>query len=218
MQKFIYFFSGLGADHRAFQAIEIPQAYQPIFIEWLPPLSQESIEEYAQRIAKQFITTPKPILVGLSFDGIIAVEVAKYVQPSQVILISSAKTYQEVPPYYRCLGYLRIHQLLPIQLLKWHNAMTNWFFGAKTIKEQWLLKNILADTPNDFLRWAIHQILTWKNTILPLNYVHSHGTQDKILPLGFVKNCIAIKNGGHLMVLDKANEISKILREVLFNK
>jgi pimeloyl-ACP methyl ester carboxylesterase len=209
-KKTIYFFSGLGADYRAFQNIQVPPNCQAVFVEWLAPLPNEKMEQYAQRIS-QVITAPQPIIVGLSFGGMMAVEVAKWVATEQVILISSAKTYDEIPFYYRWAACLQLHHLVPVQLLKWHNTLTNWFFGASQAPHQQLLKTILQDTPEKFLFWAIDCILTWKNTVVPLNCVHIHGTNDKILPLFFIKNSKTIVKGGHLMVLDKAVEVNQIL-------
>lgn len=47
------------------------------------------------------------------------------------------------------------------------------------------------------------------------NIFHIHGTNDRILPLKF-SNCNAkIQNGGHLMVLNKADELNEILQQQL---
>lgn len=77
MTKELYIFSGLGADERVFQKLDF-FGFTTIFIKWVVPQEKETIEDYATRILNQ-ITTTKPILIGLSFGGIIAVEVAKLI-------------------------------------------------------------------------------------------------------------------------------------------
>ncbi|MGA9650547.1 hypothetical protein [Pedobacter sp.] len=41
----------------------------------------------------------------------------------------------------------------------------------------------------------------------------SYRTSDRILPLKFVKCNLTIKNGGHLMTLNKSDELNNILRQ-----
>jgi pimeloyl-ACP methyl ester carboxylesterase len=75
--KDIYCISGLGADERVFQKLKF-QGYQPIHIKWLEPEAGENIANYTQRLTTQ-IKAEKPILIGLSFGGIIAVEMSKQI-------------------------------------------------------------------------------------------------------------------------------------------
>jgi hypothetical protein len=73
--KNLYLFSGLGADKRIFQRLDL-SGYAVNYIEWILPLEGETIEQYASRLLCQ-ITAPNPTLIGLSFGGIMAIEVAK---------------------------------------------------------------------------------------------------------------------------------------------
>ena len=210
LTKELYIFSGLGADERVFQRLDF-SAFTTTFIKWIIPHNNEPIENYANRILDQ-ITTAKPTLIGLSFGGIIAVEVAKQIETEKVILIASAKTKKEIPFYYRLAGQIRIHKLLPTKILKSSNFMTNWFFGATSKFDKQLLKQILIDTNPIFLKWAIEQIVLWKNRVQLNNIFHIHGTNDKILPLAFVNCNQEIKNGRHLMTLNKSDELNEIIK------
>ncbi len=60
-------------------------------MDWIEPLKNESLKNYAQRISNK-ITSDNPTLIGLSFGGILAVEISKILKLQKVILISSAKT------------------------------------------------------------------------------------------------------------------------------
>src|SRR5690349_13133403 len=91
------------------------------------------------------------ILIGVSFGGIMAVEVAKLIATEKVILISSAKTRHELSFYYRLAGILQFHKLLPARLLKYPNYFAFWLFGAKNQRDQDLLAAILLNTDKDFL-------------------------------------------------------------------
>ncbi len=211
--KRIYVFSGLGADERVFKYLDF-QDYDPVFIRWLQPTLNETIEHYSERLLEQ-ITTEKPILIGLSFGGLIATEVSKLIDTEKLVLIASAKTKKEIPFYYRWSGLLNLHKFLPSRLLKHPGFIANWFFGAKTSEDKRMLADILRDTDELFLKWAIDQLVKWSNKELPKNIQHIHGTNDRILPFRFVKADFSIKDGGHFMTVNKYLEVNQILRSLL---
>ena len=76
--KKIYLISGLGADERAFQHLDL-RAYDVIYIAWIEALKKETLAHYAGRLLAQ-VSTKKPILIGLSFGGMIAIEMAKQIE------------------------------------------------------------------------------------------------------------------------------------------
>lgn len=211
--KPIYLFSGLGADKRVFEELDFSE-YNPTFIQWIQPIENETIEHYAQRISEQ-IKTPYPILIGLSFGGIMAVEVGKLTKTEKIILIASAKTKWEIAWYYRLIGKTKIHQIIPASVLKRANFISNWFFGTESKKDKTLLANILHDTNPVFLKWAIDRILKWENTIIHFNLKHIHGKKDRILPLKFISADVIIENGGHLMTINKVAELDFEIKKLL---
>ena len=211
--KKLYLFSGLGADERVFDDLDF-SGYEATFVQWIQPLKNERIEDYAKRISAQ-INTPNPILIGLSFGGMMAMEVAKLIKTEKVILIASAKTKFEIPLYYRLIGKTNIHQIIPASLLKQANFISNWFFGTESSKDKVLLANILRDTDPIFLKWAIDKIVNWQNAEITQNVKHIHGTADRILPLKFVLVDVIIKGGGHLMTVNKAIELDFEIKKLL---
>ena len=215
--KNVYIFSGLGADKRVFQKMDFSE-YNATFVEWILPNKTENIESYAKKLTEQ-IKHEKPILIGLSFGGIIATEIAKIIETEKVILIASAKTKYEIPKYFRIAGKLKLHKLLPTKLMKMPNFFSFWFFGTENRTEKNILTEILKDTDENFLKWAIDKIVTWKNEIEHKNVIHIHGSADRVLPINFVNCQIKVENGGHFMTLNKAKELNEILkREISFPK
>jgi len=214
LKKTIYLISGLGADERVFQNLYL-DGWTVRHISWLPPVENEKIEDYALRLTAQ-IDTPRPVILGVSFGGMIAVEVAKHIDYEQIVLISSVQTYHEIPFCYRLAGRFYLHYLAPSWLLKQANFMTCWFFGMQTPLEKQMLRSILHDTDTQFLKWAMHQIVTWKNTLVPERVTHIHGTNDHILPINNrMRVDYKIERGGHLMVYNRAAEINEILNRLL---
>ena len=211
--KTVYFFSGLGADERVFQFLDLSFC-KPVFIQWNLPLENESIEDYASRLLEQ-IKDEAPILIGVSFGGMMAVEVVKLITTEKVILISSAKSKHEIPFYFKAAGKIHAHKFIPTSLLQNFNRINNFLFGVKTEEEKVLLKSIIQETNPQFLEWAMDKIMHWQNECIPNKLVHIHGSNDKILPINFVKADIMIENGTHFMIVQHSLEIGKIMKASL---
>lgn len=211
--KTVYFFSGLGADERVFQYLDLSFC-NPIFIKWNLPLQNESIENYAARLLVQ-IQEKNPILVGVSFGGIMAIEVSKLIQTEKVIIISSVKTKFEIPYYFKFFGKLNAHKFIPTSSLQKYKKLNNFMFGIDTFKEQQLLNEIIQDTNSDFLKWAIDKIVHWQNKIIPNNITHIQGTIDRIFPLKYISADFIIQNGGHFMIVSQSDMLRNILNDLL---
>ncbi len=208
--KTVYVFSGLGADERVFHKIDFGNCVV-IFIKWIIPAKNENIESYALRITQQ-ITTVHPILVGLSFGGMMAVEVAKHIATEKIILISSAKNKNEIPFYFRLAGRLGIAKIIPSSALIKINVFTNWFFSNRTLEDKKMLSAVLHDTDPVFLKWAIVKIACWQNKTIHQNLFHIHGNADRILPFKYITCNEVIKDGAHLMIVNRAAEVSNKLQ------
>lgn len=211
----VYFISGLGADESVFQKLSLPQDWRIQHLAWLEPVPNESLSVYCARLSLGIDKNEEFILIGLSFGGIIAVELNKIVQPKLTILISSVATRNELPSIARFFAKTKLDVLVPASLLKIPNALIYWFFGAKASEEKQLVRQSIANTSSRFLKWAIRNIINWQNTQRPDHLVHIHGTNDHLLPVKNTKADIRVEGGGHLMVYDKAEEISRVLTTII---
>jgi pimeloyl-ACP methyl ester carboxylesterase len=209
--KEIYLIPGLGADHRVFEFLDL-SSYTCHTISWIKPSKNESIESYADRLSVQ-IKSPNPILIGVSFGGMMAIEIAKQIPTENVILISSARTRNEVPVYLRWIGKMGFHKLVPKSWLKKPGKLLFYFFGVKESNEKELLSEIVRDTNSDFLAWAINSIVCWKNDFIPNTTALIHGSGDRLFP--FTKGDITVNQGGHFMIVNKAQEISEHVKRIL---
>lgn len=210
----IYFISGLGADQRLFQYLRLPNVI-PHYVRWITPLKDESWESYAKRLLEQ-IPDKNPIIIGMSMGGMMAVEISKIISTKKIILISSSKTKKEIPPYFHLLRIVRGHQWLPYKLLvRLGLIFGGWLFGTTCKADKQLLNEIIYDTDETLFRWSWHRVAYWKNTFIPKNIVHIHGDHDHMLPVLFIKADYIIHRGTHLMVLNRADEISALLQKIL---
>ena len=213
-----YFISGLGADKRIFSKLKLNENINMIHVDWISPNENESLASYAERLSKVIDLSQPFALVGVSFGGMIAVEMAKLLKPAATIIISSTMLSTHLPALYRFAGRLGLLKFIPAKFLKSSNKLTqNYYFGTRSNSEKALLSKIINDTDPYFLKWAIGSILSWKNENRPERIYHIHGTNDKILYSKIAQPDFVIKNGTHLMVYQNADEISGIIDGIIFN-
>jgi pimeloyl-ACP methyl ester carboxylesterase len=206
--KELYLLSGLGADKRVYEYLDL-SAYKIHHIDWIPPRPNESIEQYAGRLSEK-IGGNTPILVGVSFGGLIAIEIAKKRAIEKIILISSAKSRTDIPQGFNFTRKLRLHRFIPARVLRNPNRIVFWFFGVEEKWEKDLLRAIMRDTDVAFFRWAIDRIVNWSNETVLNNAIHIHGTKDRLIP--FTTADYKIEGGGHMMIINRAEEIDEIIR------
>jgi len=211
----VYFISGLAADSRVFKYMKLPHGFEAVYLEWFAPLPNETLEEYAMRMA-QCIDSAEPFgLIGLSMGGMIASVIAKKFPPATLVLLSSIPVSDHLPGYFRVAGSLHLHKAVPIGLVKSMARAKRWF-TVETNEDKKMLHQIIQESDNHFIRWAMGAILKWKSIDLPKHtYTHIHGTRDEVLPVRFTKPTHIIKKAGHLMVLTNAREVNRIIGEAL---
>ena len=187
--------------------------FNVIHIDWILPFQNETFQSYAFRISEN-MNDENAILIGLSFGGMLSVEISKIKKFKRIFLLSSAKTKFEIPFYYRFLAKLNLLRIIPSSILKRVNSLTYLVFGVKTNAEKSLLEDIVRNTDERFLKWALHQIMNWKNENYSENIVHIQGNRDLILPHYFVKfDYLIEEKGTHFMTLNQSQKIEKIIIE-----
>lgn len=213
----VYFISGLAADRTVFKYIQLPSCCQPVYLDWLKPQENETLTHYTSRLFDGHDLSEPFSVVGLSFGGMIASEIAKRYHPAHLILISSIPCVEHLPAYYKWAAKLRLQKLVPISLIQ-HAAVLKRFFTTETPEDKQMLKKMIRNSDPYFIRWAMDAVLQWDNKEVPSNLCHIHGKRDGILPVRFTKPTHIIERGGHLMILNEAKEINEILSEILLEK
>jgi pimeloyl-ACP methyl ester carboxylesterase len=211
----VYLISGLGADSRAFFNLTFHPSLNIIHLNWIEATKNESLEAYALRLAKVIDTSTPFYLIGLSLGGMIATEIAKVLQPVKTILISSVCCYTELPIWYRIGGNLQLHKLIPGMVEHKANMFLYWLFSLTQQHDKNVLKQVMADSDLHFTKWAINAVTKWRNLQIPENLIRIHGNKDRVLPITSFKPDYVIQGGGHLMVANRAKDISAILNNEL---
>lgn len=80
----------------------LPHLPNCTIIEWLPPCEQESLVSYSRRLAET-LPTGECFIGGVSFGGIVALEIARIIRPKTCFLISSVRNPGQLPPWFRIM-------------------------------------------------------------------------------------------------------------------
>lgn len=212
----VYFISGLGADKRAFERIHLSDKYSIHHLDWIEPLKNESLNEYAKRLALTIDTSQPFCIVGLSMGGMIASILSNLLHPHKTVLISSVGCNKEFPPLLRFANKTKAYKLVPDFIFRPKNLyLVQRLFGTKARKERALIQYFVSQTNPTFMKWAVAAIVNWKDCERPQHIFHIHGNRDKMLPVKYTKPDVVIDKGSHFMVWTKAGEISKILEQAL---
>lgn len=210
----LYCISGLGIDQTPFEFLEIKREYELVYIKWIKAKKKEPLPDYALRLAEVIDDSEPFSLMGLSFGGMISIEIAKVKKPKHLILISSIPKPAQMPRLYKFGNMIKVYYWFPFEWVKNNVKLTNKLFGIKGKAHQRVMHNVMEKTDAQFLRWAIRAILTWKNTE-EVPHKSIRGTRDKILPLLKSDADYIIQDGSHFMVVVKSDQISRIINEIL---
>ncbi|WP_298781668.1 alpha/beta hydrolase [uncultured Polaribacter sp.] len=212
----IYLMPGLAAGPEIFENLELSKdVYELHYLKWKTPLAlEESISNYAMRMTED-IKHEKPVLIGVSFGGIMVQEMSKFIDTEKNIIISSVKSKNELPKHFKIASKSKIYKLFPTKIITNFEDYAKFFVGKSLEKKAKTYKKYLSVRGKSYLKWSIHNVVNWNQEKASKNVVHIHGTNDNIFPIKNIKNFIEIKNGNHSMILIKAKEISKIIDKTL---
>lgn len=209
---------GLAANASIFERISLPEdQFDTYFMEWEIPLDNETLSEYAQRISKKVIHE-NPVLVGVSFGGILVQEMAQFLNPSKIIIISSVKSNLEFPTAFKLAKQTKAYKLIPTSLIENVYNLAKFTFGERVIKRLKLYQMFLTVRDKKYLDWSIEKIVLWDRKKADSNVVHIHGDADEVFPINYIQNCILVKGGTHIMILTKYKWININLPKIIIEK
>ena len=212
--KIIYCISGLGADEEVFSRLKI-NGYKLVYLPWLIPEKKESIVVYAKRMCAG-ILTENPIIIGLSFGGMIAIEIAKLLPVKKIILISSIKIMDELPGWMKRVAKLNLNKIFSMRSHKIFEPVQNKLLGVSNDSDEIeMVRNYRKNAPIVYTTWAVNEVINWRNKWLHPCIFHIHGDNDKMFPIKKLSPTHVVKGGGHFMIVNKAAEVSAYINSIL---
>ncbi len=216
MKKHLYFVSGMAANSKIFERMSFPSdKFETHYLDWILPLSKkESLENYAARLCEKIIH-PHPILIGVSFGGVVVQEMSKIIPTEKTILISSIKLTKELPWRLRFVRDSKLYKVFPSQSIEFFVNTLFIISGKGGKKKKLLYEKYLTVRNPKFLNWAVEKMLHWQQKEPLENTVHIQGEYDNVFPLKYIRKCIMVEKGTHAMVVTKAITLQKIILDTI---
>ncbi|SHL83070.1 Uncharacterised protein family (UPF0227) [Flavobacterium flevense] len=209
---------GMAANSLIFERIKLNETlFNVHYLEWEIPKPQESLVDYAKRIALK-ITEKNPVLIGVSFGGILVQEIADLMEVRKVIIISSVKSRSELPKRIKFAKSTLAHKLIPMRLILRLNKLAKLVLAEKVKHRIQLYDTFLSVRDIYYLKWAVEKVVLWDRLVANERVIHIHGDKDRIFPIQNIKNCIVIKGGTHVAVYTKYRWFNTHLSDIILGE
>ncbi len=221
----IVLFPGLGADARMFERqkrffgndLECP--------DWLEPEPDEALDDYTKRWAEQLHPEPddtRPLFLGgVSFGGMIALEMARHLRPEAVILIGSCRSKLAKPDRWQVARKVGacIPQTLLGRTLRAAGGLWIAWLDQMDAPHRALMMRMAADTDAYRLRWGGYACADWtfdprSETDFPPIY-QIHGGRDAIIPLHRGDPDTILPNGRHVLVFSHPETVNRYIMDIV---
>lgn len=212
----VYFMPGLAASPKIFENIRLPEdKFEMFFLEWVLPEENEPLAHYAKRTAAT-IKHENPVLIGVSFGGVLVQEMAKIIKARKVIIISSVRCNAEFPRRMRLAKMTHAYRVFPTSLMQRVDWLAKFSFGNNMISQRLnLYEKYLSVRDKKYLDWAFKSIILWDRAEPDTKVVHIHGDADEVFPARYLKDFIPVKGGKHVMIINKAKWLNENLPKII---
>lgn len=209
---------GMGANSRIFEKIDLPKAQFEIhYLEWLSPYPDESLADYITRIQHE-IKEVNPVLIGVSFGGVIVQELAKRIAVRKTIIISSVRTHTEFPKRMKWAQKLVLYKFFPTGSVNRLEALLKKYSSTKSKERIALFAEYMTVRDANYLDWALKTMLNWKEDHPNPDVIHIHGNKDEIFPIQYIKDSIVVKGGTHAMILIRYRWFNEHLPQLILKE
>ncbi|WP_375239409.1 alpha/beta hydrolase [Aurantibacter sp.] len=213
----VYLMPGMAANPSIFEYIKLPEDQFKIhWLEWEIPLKKESLQDYAKRMCLK-VTERKPVLLGVSFGGVLVQEMSKFLDLRKLILVSTVKTKYEIPKRLQLVAKTKAYKILPTQLLGNVKLLAKYVFGETLTKRAKLYEKYLSVSNKRYLNWAIREMVCWNQEIPIPNCIHIHGEDDAVFPIANISNYKPIAKGTHVMIIYKYKWFNQNLPKIILS-
>ena len=210
----VYLMPGMSANSLIFEKIKFPENFKLHKLDWINPDIDESIENYAKRLSEK-IVHKYPVLIGVSFGGILVQEISKIVKVDKLIIISSIKCNKEMPSHMKFGKITKSYKLLPVKWINDFESLISFVLGPKIKKRVDLYRKYLSVRDENYLSWSLREMIEWKQSKPLKNIIHIHGTKDLVFPTLYIKNFIKVPRGDHAMILKRAEWINQNIPKMI---
>lgn len=172
----------------------LPLLPKATVVDFLKPAASESLKCYAARMAEGIPS--QCFLVGVSFGGMLAMEISRIVRPAGCVVISSVLTPSELPPWLRAWRIAGGRGCGNV--LRAVGASAAIVPGAIRTRSTIRLTK-LSGNAGAWHRWATAAVLGWKADLepFPSPLLRIHGDRDTTFPIRYTRPGVVINGAPH---------------------
>lgn len=217
MNYHIYCIPGLGFNEAIFSKLAL-SPHRVTILNWIEPQPEESIQSYASRMLQGIEEEDgaEVVLLGHSFGGVMAQEIALQKNIALVIIMSSIRFGDEIPNYLKAVNKTRLYNFFSVELIK----RTFPFFGERhgfdTSDKKEMFMDMLFQNSNTYLQWALKTITQWQGGLKGFKFFRIHGSKDLTFEIDKqIQPYYLVEGGNHIMVYDRSDEINEMILDKL---
>jgi esterase/lipase len=211
----LYLIPGQGADSTQFANLRFDDQFEVKNVKYFTPEKGWRMDDFARALSAQIDTSKKIAIIGVSLGGMLATEMADFLEPEKIIIISSAKHRKELPGRYRFQNVIPFYKIFPARAIKRSAKYAQAIVEPDSKNDREVFVTMLENKDPDFLKRTIKMIIGWKRETYSKEIIHIHGDSDNTIPIRNVHYDYLIPDGSHMMVYTRASEISTLINKIL---
>lgn len=208
----VYLLPGIGCDPRLYDRIDLT-GLEVVKLSWpdFPPGC--TLPSIARELSAAVNSSEPHILAGVSMGGMVAQELAAITKPEKVVLISSWTGPREWSLLARAGSAFQLYRSIT-HFTMWATWPVKRILGQRDRATDRLLWEMACAETARKIRIGTGAILRWKGSPWKGPVVRIHGDNDSVVPMRFPVDHV-IRGGAHIMVLTRAEEVSRALRAAI---
>jgi pimeloyl-ACP methyl ester carboxylesterase len=203
---------GMMADNRLLAAQQ--SAFSNVIVpSWPEHHSSDTIVSFAERMAGTLRPIGPCVVGGVSFGGIVALELARHLDSSGCILISSIRSPREMPFRLRILrpmGFLPQPAFNALAFAAAGLFRSSMRRGAKRRSNQMLA--------SPFFSWATRATLRWRGCEPGVPIAQIHGDSDLTFPVGLTRPDQVVDDAGHMLVATHSEIVNEFIHQFVASR
>ena len=210
MSRKLILLNGMTPDGRVFKRL-LPYLENYQLIEWVDPEDDQSIQEYAKRIQRYLGEVRDCDILGVSFGGIVAQELAPLIGAKKCFIVSSIADTKELNGLQRVLASFPrgFHGEFYYTIGKTSEVLA----GFGSTNEVFRLKKFVGED-GAWFRWATSAVVGWNpQRKEQIHYIRIHGDSDTTFRKGHLYSDHIIEGASHVLALTHAKELAELIKQ-----
>lgn len=206
---------GLGATSALFEPQrELPNLITP---DWPALDPRDTLASFAAKFAPLVTDPANTVLGGVSFGGMLSLELATLVRPRAVVLIGSCRSPDAIVTSLRLAAMAgRWISARRLESMRRMAPRVVRQLGPMTGGQAKALVAMSENVSMSFIRWAGQAIFAWPGRPDPGVPVHViHGSLDRFIPPDRVGPHERVEGAGHVPNFTHPEPVNRFLRDVL---